>query len=64
MIKLIVKSIERITSEFILNILNVIFMHNIKTNLAPNVLFSSFDKPSHSYSTRFSSTSYIKPKPS
>ena len=36
-------------------------MHQIGTKTAPSVFLSKFEKPSHSYPTRFSNVKCIKP---
>ena len=46
-----------------LNILNTsVFMHKIRTGSGPSSFGETFEIPSHPYPTRFSSTSYKKPK--
>ena len=46
-----------------LNLLNTsVFMHKIRTGSGPSSFGKTFEMPSHPYPTRFSSTSYKKPK--
>ena len=46
-----------------MNLLNTfIFMHKIKTGTGPAAFHTTFKMLSHSYSTRFSSVNYSKPK--
>ena len=37
-------------------------MHKIKNRTAPSLFLEKFERPSHSYSTRFSSENYRKPQ--
>ena len=46
---------NKILNVYKLNILNVAtFMYNVNQKTAPNIFLSRFQKPSHSYPTRFS----------
>ena len=54
--------LNKILNVYKLNIVNVAtFMHKVNTKTAPNIFVSRFQKPSHSYPTRFSKLNYVQP---
>ena len=53
---------NKILNIYKLNILNVAtFMYNVNQKTAPNIFLWRFQKPSHSYPTRFSKRNYVQP---
>ena len=53
---------NKILNVYKLNIVNVAtFMHKVNPKTALNIFLSRFQKPSHSYPTRFSEFNYVQP---
>ena len=53
---------NKILNVYKLNIVNVAkFMYKVNPKTAPNIFLSRFQKPSHSYPTRFSELNYVQP---
>ena len=55
---------SKILNAYKINIFNTaVFMHKIQGKSTPSIFFWKFRKPSHSYPTRLSLLSYVKPTP-
>ena len=53
---------NKILNVYKLNIVNVAtFLYKVNPKTAPNIFLSRFQKPSHSYPTRFSELNYVQP---
>ena len=54
--------LNEIPNVYKLNVVNVAtFMYKVNPKTAPNIFLSRFQKPSHSYPTRFSELNYVQP---